>query len=912
MLRHKIAFVIFIIICSCENSNNAAFFLPDTTKINYWKKNYDSLYTLYRQSKKVELLYKAGVFADSILSYNSVLKKDTGLQKIYLTTLFYRAINLNDLGYFVKSRELFDKYIPLFQEYNLSEHKRLAYAQKTLGNIYSRYGDYKKAVLLLQQSLAYYNEAKDTLEVSSTILNLSIPLKELKRYTEAAKTLQQIFLLPTVAAKRKAKACIELADIYVRQNKITEAGLQIQKAKQFLTGISGIADVYASLYSVEGDWQMLNKKPVEALVAYNRSLDSLKVASAQNLRSREIGKTYIAMGKALEQLHYSDSALVFYNKALYTVIDVDTLNKFSLPRQKDIYAENTIAEALYARANCIINRKTENTTELENAVSCYKLAFAAEGKLLNAFSYDESRLYLVEQTRKHTEKAIGICYQLYKKTNSPQWANQAFLFAENNKAFVLAQSVQRNTAASIFLQSDTLYKKMQQLQSNLAVTEIELGKQHFLAQPDTALQQSLNATKQKLEESLLAAENNIRIKNPQYTVRLSGNEVTTATEILNNTLAVNTALVEYFCGDSSLYAFSTQKNKALNFYKLPGSLKTSTSGFLYFFSNKNLILNNPVQYAAAASNLYQALLYPYLPKDAEKLLIIPDGFVAAIPFDALLTNTTASTNIAAFPFLIKQQEIFYAFSCKTLLAKAQLKHAQTKNTLVAFAPVFTNKERGLMPLLHSAAELGAIKQFYPQGKFFSGSTATLSSFEANSGNASIIHLATHAGPGTDTIPAYIELYDSSVYLNTIYTKKFTAKLVVLSGCQTGAGIINKTEGPMSLARGFSYAGTKNVIASLWQTEDNSSSEIFRNFYGNLSANNFSSSLHKAKLSFLGNSSVAAASPYYWSGYIYIGTPEESLAPQSPYKLILIAVAASLLLMIGYFIFKRRRRQKLVL
>ena len=76
--------------------------------------------------------------------------------------------------------------------------------------------------------------------------------------------------------------------------------------------------------------------------------------------------------------------------------------------------------------------------------------------------------------------------------------------------------------------------------------------------------------------------------------------------------------------------------------------------------------------------------------------------------------------------------------------------------------------------MQSNEELKAIKQFYPQGKFFNGSAATLKAFGENSGNASIIHLATHASPGNDSIPARIELYDSSMYINSIYAKKLKA------------------------------------------------------------------------------------------------------------------------------------------
>jgi tetratricopeptide (TPR) repeat protein len=912
MLRLKITGIVFIVFSiffySCnDNKNTTAPSFVDTAKINYWEKNYDSLYALYRSSHKINLLYPAGVFADSILSYNYALIKDTSLRKIYFYILLYRAINLNDLGYFVKSRELFDKYFLLYHEYNLSEQKRLAYAQKTLGNIYSRFGDYKKASGLLQQSIKYYISINDTLGISSNILDLSIPLKELQRYAEAENTLQQIFLLPTAATKRKGSACIELADVYIRQHKTIDAGLQIQKAKQFLSGITDITNVQALLYSVEGDWQMLNKKPAEALVAYNRSLDSLKVASAQNLRSREIGKTYIAIGKALEQLHFTDSALFYYNRALYTVTAVDTLNKFSLPEQKDLYAENTIAEALYARANCIISRGMENILELENAVSCYKLAFATESKLLNAFSYDESRLYMVEQTRQQTEKAIAVCYRLYTKTKNIHWANEAFLFAENNKSFVLNESVKRNIAAALFIQEDSAYEKMQQLQSQLATVEIGLNREQFSALPDTGIVKKLLADKQVLEEELLQKETAVKIKNPQYSNWLGNDTAVSAGEIISRVAGIGTTMVEYFAGDSGVYAFSAAKGGALSFYKLSPQVKAVSDSFLFFFTNRNLVLNKPAEYALTANRLYDLLLAPVISSGASSLLIVPDGFIAFIPFDALLTGLPATTGIASFPFLIKQAEITNAFSCKTILAQQQIKNNTGGNSILAFAPGFTNKERGFAPLLHSNEELQVIKEFYPAGKYFTNSTATLQQFKNNYSDAAIIHLATHANAGSDSVIAGIEFYDSTLYLNTVYTMPLKAKLVVLSGCETGTGNMNKAEGLMSLARGFSYAGTKNVVAGLWQTEDKISGELFKNFYGNLEENSISGSLQKAKLQLLQNASVSQASPFYWAGYIYIGSPQEKINEKLGNGKTIILILGILTLVGISLIVKRRKK-----
>lgn len=900
--------IISIVIFSCTQeykAKEAGNSIADTVVFTQQAKAYDSLYMLYAGSGDIKFLKTGGTIADSALDFpfNNL---DTLSKKKYMLVLFNRAADLHDLHDFIKSSGLFENYLSLYRQNNLSQSDYLAFTQMYLGNIYSRYGDYKKALLLLQQSLEFYSTKKNKEEFSSCLLNLSIALKELHRFNDAADSLKKILLLSNLGSKRKAKACLELADIYIRQSNTTEAGVQILKARRFLDSMPLAPDrteIFTKLFDIEGDWQMASNNPVQALRSYKRSIDSAKISSRQNLRNREIGKTYIAMGRAFVQLRHYDSALWFYNRALYTVVNIDTLNKFSLPQQKDLYAENTIAEVLYARADCITASGMENIQALENAVSCYKFAFETERKLLDAFSYDESRQQMLEATRKQSEKAINTCYHLWQKTKNSKWANEAFLFAEHNKAFILTESVRRNTAASIYLQNDSLYEKLQSLKGQLSMIETELGKQQASGKPDTFLIRSLSEARKKNEVTLLETENSLRIQNPAYTNWLAGNSSFTAEEIISKTTVSGNVFIEYFTGDSSVFAFSGEKNKALAFYKLPAGIKNKADSLLLYFSNRNAILNDPAGYAASANHLYKLVLAPYASTGNSTLLIIPDGFISRIPFDALLTGPAASSNISAFPFLIKQQQTGYAFSCRTLIEQANPGNWDAENKIVAFAPVFLNNERGLAPLSNSLRELDAVKQLYPEGKFFSAANAMMKQFENNCSNTAIIHLATHAGSGNNTAMPGIEFYDSTLYLNRIYTMPLKASLVVLSGCETGTGSLNRTEGLMSLARAFSYAGTKNVIGSLWPTDDRVSADIFRNFYSSLNSHDFSTALHKAKLAVIDNSSTASASPYFWSGYIYIGSPEANSKSGSSGWIKYTLIASCLLAIAAFFAFR---------
>jgi CHAT domain-containing protein len=111
-----------------------------------------------------------------------------------------------------------------------------------------------------------------------------------------------------------------------------------------------------------------------------------------------------------------------------------------------------------------------------------------------------------------------------------------------------------------------------------------------------------------------------------------------------------------------------------------------------------------------------------------------------------------------------------------------------------------------------------------------------------------------------------------LYSGEIYNLKLNADLVVLSACETGLGKIQQGEGIIGLTRALLYAGAKNIIVSLWEVADESTSDLMVNFYKNTLAGkgqlSYSEALRNAKLKMIGEGKYAH--PLYWSPFILIG------------------------------------------
>jgi CHAT domain-containing protein len=96
-------------------------------------------------------------------------------------------------------------------------------------------------------------------------------------------------------------------------------------------------------------------------------------------------------------------------------------------------------------------------------------------------------------------------------------------------------------------------------------------------------------------------------------------------------------------------------------------------------------------------------------------------------------------------------------------------------------------------------------------------------------------------------------------------------LAVLTACETGIGKESTSEGMLSMAHGFAYAGCPSLIMSLWEIDEKTSAGIVEDFYENLAGGMAKNrAIRQAKLDYLRHTEGELKNPYYWSGLVLFG------------------------------------------
>ncbi|MCD4833825.1 MAG: CHAT domain-containing protein [Bacteroidales bacterium] len=663
-----------------------------------------------------------------------------------------------------------------------------------------------------------------------------------------------------------------------------------------------------------------------ALQYYFKSLQINKELIGEKHTS--VALSYNNIGIIYNEKNEYDITLQYYQKAIAASLRNfnDTLNVCSVPIIKDYLNWNELLKALQAKAEIFANTsitlpKFKTLAKLELSLRHYQACDTLISQVRKEMKTKSDKITLGEKANEVYKGAVNVCINLADAERSLQttlnYHKLAFYFSEKNKSSVLLEALAGAEAQKFSGIPDTLLNKEHKLQIDIA-----LYKKILAEQPDSTkeilFQDKLFNANRQYDELITDFESSY----PKY-FELKYNRKPASVEEIQNILDNKTAIISYFTGDSIITIFTiTKKNLDIKtvpaIENLADTIRDFRNGLLY--TNSSMFAE---AYKKYAYKMCRQLIPENMNKEITNLIIIPDAELSMIPFETLLTENPEDKEWKDLSYLVKKYNISYSYSAnlfyKTFPKEPTEKIETTElNDWLAFAPVFddsntagltlrtrellqkfdtdlndTLETRGrlvsggyISPLPGTESEVQAIfKQFDEKGKKAlvqikkSANEEFLKSKEVE--KYKYLHFATHGFVNTEKpeLSGILLAQDSTLnedgilYSGEIYNLKLNADLTVLSACETGLGEIKKGEGLIGLTRALLYAGSKNIIVSLWKVADESTSDLMIDFYKNLleeeqEKQEFSQALQQAKLKMIAEGKYAH--PFYWSPFILIG------------------------------------------
>ncbi|MCO6489160.1 MAG: CHAT domain-containing protein [Phaeodactylibacter sp.] len=736
-------------------------------------------------------------------------------------------------------------------------HRDLGQSYHNFGVLLSKTGQPDSALAYLNKALGIYKKAvgKEEAIYQSTLTTLGIVLSEMGRHEEALSYLRQ--------------ARAGLAGLFGEPHHlVSDADLALGDA-----------------YHLKGDYPQATRAYEQALQARKRLFGNRHpdVAGACN----SLAENYARQGKYQEAIEYFGLAL--------------EANRPDTARDSlSIYLPGEYYRSLAGKGMTLAQTywQTGKPELKDSAAACLDEAIAIiEGERANlTFSQSKKQLSTLAQP------AIAAAIQLKIRSASPTRKDKAaaFLLSERSKAMILLEAIREANALSFGGVPDSLVEKEQDL--NTQMNELEnaiLEESRKGGQADRASIADNNRRLFEAQRAYVKLKERLARDHQEYYRLKFEQRLAGIKEIQDSLLDDSQALLEYFVGDSSIFIFLVKKDDyQVHEVKRDALLEKWVEQLRHNISQQHIV--NLETYAEVAPKLYDKLFAPIANQLPERLIIIPDGILGYVPFEALLTE--APENVYEpehFPYLLRRHQISYSYSATLLREMQQKKHRQTPTReMLAMAPFATTDTiltshldqsgwqadtRGdtLKPLLWSRTELDSLKEIFHTDAFY-GQDATEERFTELAGAYRFIHLPTH-GKADSRVGDYSwlafaprpdSLENELLYVRDLYNLSLNADLVTLSACETAAGELQRGEGIISLARAFAYAGAKSIATTLWQVNDRSTQELMVSFYRYLDAGlPKDEALRQAKLDYLEAHSGTAAHPCFWAAVIGIGDME---------------------------------------
>ncbi|MBK8562958.1 MAG: CHAT domain-containing protein [Saprospiraceae bacterium] len=823
----------------------------------------------------------------------------------YGTALGTLALTLEYEGKYEKAIEYYKAAIEIGDRY---PNERLTMIIR-LGNLaytYNFLGDFDEAIVLFEKA---YKLSMETHEQDSRFhqgrllgdLGWSHKLKgqfekAIQYYSQSLAILDHLNE-EKFYVQNNWYAYINLAEIYLQKKDIRKARNYVEKALNVNAKYNLLEDyktwaVLGKLHQQEGNYQL-------ALENFQKQLKSVEVEykSYRNHPLKALALSNIASVYA-DKKDYA-TALKNYQAALQAgAVGFNGNEIRSNPIATQIINKLDMLEVLGGKAATLYasyQHGKGGLAHLQAAHDCYLLMAELVNALRQGYLAEGSKHTLSGKAVDIYARAIEVALELNRATGKQSYTEQAFTFAEGNKAVTLYEGIRDQMAKGFAGIPDSLLEQERDLQAEIVFYEKKILESQQKLTPDA--KEKVKSWENKVFE--LRAKYNklnklLETRYPEYFTLKYQTGPASIASIRERLPSENTALVEFMLGPQNGYVFFlTKKELSVFLVKDKAALASGIERLRQLLTvppTSERFATDYKDFTLHAQALYSSLLkegLAQLPKDVKRLVIIPDDVLNYLPFEVLLTQPAPgkpSFSPKQLSYLFEDYAISYHYSA-TLLANAQNGRTKLKGetAFLGYAPSFgegiASNSRAcvgnqLSNLTCNGKEVTAIFDML-KGRAVLSDAASTKAFLLDAPQYGILHLATHACID-ETSPGLNKIFFTDGYLSQLELDQLNlnAALTVLSACNTGTGKLQHGEGVMSMARSFLLAGSASVLTSLWAVDDCTTADLMLAYYRELKDGEPKDvALQQARVAYLANADMERSHPYYWAAFVQFGDVE---------------------------------------
>jgi CHAT domain-containing protein len=381
---------------------------------------------------------------------------------------------------------------------------------------------------------------------------------------------------------------------------------------------------------------------------------------------------------------------------------------------------------------------------------------------------------------------------------------------------------------------------------------------------------------------------------------LSSAPVRTVREIAASFPSDETALIEFVAAEGTpITAFVLQRD-GVHARVLPpiDSLAAMVARF-------TSLLESGADAAKLGSRLGLALVRPVLPllgPRVKRIVIVPDGVLHRLPFDALRLSdgrylferyaVGIAPSAAAVVALRARPARRQGTSSVRLLAigdpaiaatvRDTSRDGEADDDLSALATM-----NGAPKLVGAAREARLVARYTPTSDVRLGGDATASFLrQTDLRQYRVLHFATHALVDEQSLARTAlaltpsEGENGLVGAGDLAALSLDADLVVLSACRSAGGVLVGGEGVQGLTSPLLQAGARSVVATNWRISDQRVVPFIERFYDGLARGlPVTDALRAAKVGAV----AAGEPPRIWAAFLAIGDPLVTVPLRAPSK-----------------------------